>query len=42
VTAEAKNKNAGLVGPALSLSFICGELTGYAVVPADLSKLVIY
>jgi len=31
-----KNKNAGLVGPATSLSLICGERLVYVFVPADL------
>ena len=31
-----KNKNAGLVGPAASLSLICGERLVYVFVPADL------
>jgi hypothetical protein len=34
----AKNKNAGLVGPAASLLFIGGERLVYVSVPADLEK----
>jgi hypothetical protein len=37
----SQNKNAGLVGPALSLFIHLWGATGYVFVPADLAKLYV-